>query len=106
MLEGKYKVSLNTPIGPINGVISLLTNGNSVQGIIETMGMKSSFYGSKIANEKCKFNGNLNSPFGQITYDAICTVNNNSLVLEASTSQGKIKISGTRIWNRSYSFYF
>lgn len=97
MLDGTYNISLNTPIGALNGQITLITNGNNVQGIVETMGMKNSFNGSKISNDKCKFSGNLNTPLGNLSYNAICTVQNNILDLEANTAQGNFKISGKRI---------
>ena len=97
MLDGTYNISLNTPIGALNGQITLITNGNNVQGIVETMGMKNSFNGSKISNDKCKFSGNLNTPIGNLSYNAICTVQNNILDLEANTAQGNFKISGKRI---------
>ena len=38
MLDGKYTSSLNTPMGAINGVITLMSNGNQVQGIVENYG--------------------------------------------------------------------
>ncbi len=97
MLDGKYNVNLNTPIGPIDGTISLNANGNNVQGIIEIMGMKSKFYGVKIANDKCEFNGNLDTPLGKFNYDATCTVFNDNLELTAKTPQGNLKINGKRI---------
>ena len=97
MLDGTYKVSLNSPIGPINGNITLITNGNNVQGIIETMGMKNNFSGNKIANDKCKFTGNINTPMGRINYNAICTISGNNLQLDASTGYGNFQLVGTRI---------
>ena len=96
MLDGTYNVSLKTPIGPINGIITLITNGNNVQGIIETMGIKNNFNGTKISNDKCTFQGSFNTPMGNIAYNATCSVTGDNLELEASTSQGNIKISGTR----------
>lgn len=96
MLDGTYGVSLKTPIGPLNGNITLITNGNNVKGILETMGMKSNFNGVKIANDKCKFAGNLNTPMGNINYTAICNVYGDNLELDASIPQGNIKIQGKR----------
>lgn len=97
MLDGKYNVSLNTPLGNINGSITLISNGNNVQGIIETMGMKNNFNGTKISNNVCKFTGSLNTPIGNITYNAMCSVFNNILTLEATTPQGNFQIKGNKI---------
>lgn len=97
MLDGTYKVSLATPIGPINGTITLITNGNTIQGTLETMGMKNTFNGMKIANDKCKFSDVLNTPMGKINYNAVCSVFNNTIELDISTSQGNFKITGKKI---------
>lgn len=97
MLDGTYKLSLNTPIGPLSGNIRLYTNGNNVQGILETMGMKSNFNGSKLSNDKCQFSGNLNTPMGKLNYNATCTVAGNKLELDVATSQGSFKLEGIRI---------
>ena len=97
MLDGTYKLSLNTPMGALSGNITLNTNGNNVQGILETLGMKSNFNGSKIAYDKCKFSGNLNTPMGKINYTATCIVVDNNLELDISTSQGSFNLKGKRI---------
>ena len=97
MLDGTYQISLSSPIGPLNGTLSLITNGNNVQGILETMGMKSNFSGLKIANDKCKFSGNFNTPMGKISYNAIGSVSSNNLTLDINTSQGNLKLVGKKI---------
>ena len=96
MLDGKYGILLNSPMGPINGNITLITNGNNVQGILDIMGMNSNLNGFKISNDKCKFTGNFNTPLGNINYDAVCTVNGNSLQIDANTKYGNLKIEGKR----------
>lgn len=97
MLDGTYQISVNTPLGPLKGNVILITNGNSVQGTFEVMGMKSNFNGFKIANDKCKFSSSLNTPMGNLNYNAVCTVLGNTLKLDIATSQGNINITGNRI---------
>ncbi len=97
MLDGKYTSSLNTPMGAINGTITLATNGNNVQGTIETMGMRNQFQGMKTKENECTFKGNFNTPLGNIQYTAMCTVNNNTLELMASTNKGSFKLMGKRM---------
>ena len=82
MLDGKYSSTLNTPMGAINGTITLNTNGNNVQGTIETMGMKNQFMGIKTKDNECKFSGNFNTPLGNIQYTAICIVNNGNACIK------------------------
>lgn len=96
MLDGKYKSSLNTPMGAINGTITLMSRGNNVEGIIETMGMKNTFNGLRVNENQCKFSGKFNTPLGNIEYTAICIVNNNNLELTANTNKGNFTITGIR----------
>lgn len=97
LLDGKYKATVNTPLGNINGTITLVSNGNNVQGILETMGMKNDFYGAKISNNTCKFIGDLSTPIGKFNYTATCTVNGNNLEVSAISGKNTFKINGTRI---------
>ena len=97
MLDGKYSSSLNTPMGAITGNITLMSNGNNVTGIIETMGMKNSFNGVRTKENECKFSGNFNTPMGSIQYNATCIVDGGNLELRANTNKGGFTITGKRI---------
>lgn len=97
MLDGKYASSLNTPMGAINGTITLMCKGDNVQGIMETMGMKNNFQGMKTKENECKFSGNFNTPLGNIEYDATCIVMNDTLELMANSSKGTFKLMGKRM---------
>ena len=97
MLDGKYSSSLNTPMGAINGTITLMSNGNNVQGMIETMGMRNSFSGIKTKENEGTFTGNFNTPLGNIQYNATCRVMDNNLELMANTNKGNFKLTGKRM---------
>ncbi len=97
MLDGKYSSSLNTPMGAINGTITLMSNGNNVQGIIETMGMRNNFVGIKTKENEATFKGNFNTPLGNIQYNATCVVVNGNLELMANTNKGNFKLMGKRM---------
>ncbi len=97
MLDGRYSCSLNTPMGAINGTITLMSRENNVQGIIETMGMKNAFNGMKTKENECSFKGTFNTPLGAINYTANCIVNGNMLELMTNTNKGNFKILGKRM---------
>lgn len=97
MLDGKYGCSLNTPMGALNGTVTLMSRGNNVQGILEIMGMKNEFNGVRTKDNECNFKGNLNTPMGAIEYTAICIVNGNELELMTTTNKGNFKILGKRL---------
>jgi len=97
MFNGKYSASINTPMGAINGTITLMNNNNSAQGIIEMMGMRNTFKGEMVKDNIAKFSGNFNTPLGNIEYNATCTVVNDTLELMANTNKGNFKIQGKRV---------
>lgn len=99
MFDGKYSASINSPMGPINGVVTLMSKGNNAEGFIEIMGMKNVFKGMKIKEDVAKFSGNFNTPLGNIEYNAMCTVINDTLELSANTNKGNFKIQGKRMRN-------
>lgn len=97
MFDGKYGASINTPMGNINGTITLMSRGNDAEGIIEIMGMKNNFKGVKVETNIAKFSGKFNTPMGNIEYNATCTVKDNVLELAATTNKGKFQIQGKRM---------
>lgn len=97
MLDGKYGCSLNTPMGAINGTVTLMSNRNGVQGILEIMGMNNKFNGIRTKENECSFKGNLNTPMGLIEYTATCIVNGNELELIINSNKGNFKITGKRM---------
>lgn len=96
MLDGKYSCTLNTPMGALNGSITLMSRGNDVQGILEIMGMRNGFNGKRTRQNECGFKGDFNTPIGNIEYTATCIVNGNELELITSTNKGNFKILGKR----------
>lgn len=97
MFDGKYSASINTPMGAINGAITLITKGNNAEGFIEIMGMKNKFKGMMMKPNIAKFSGNFSTPIGNIEYNAMCTVVNDTLELSANTNKGNFKIQGKRM---------
>ena len=44
MVDGKYSIVMQTPMGPVNGTLTLKTDGERLSGILEAMG-PASVYG-------------------------------------------------------------
>lgn len=97
MLDGKYSSSLNTPMGAINGTITLMSQGTNVQGVLETMGMKNNFQGKITKENECQFAGKFNTPLGAIDYQATCSVMQDTLELMANTNKGNFRLTGKRM---------
>ena len=95
-MDGKYICCANTPMGALNGTVTLECRGSNVMGTVEIMGMRNSFSGVKVSENQCNFKGNFNTPLGNIDYQATCVVKNNMLELTANTNKGNFKLNGKR----------
>lgn len=96
MIDGIYEVSLKTPMGVIQGEIGLETKNGVVNASIETMGMKNTFQNGKLMENRFSFSGDLATPFGRYSYEAIGEVRENELQLNIQTKQGNWIIEGKR----------
>ena len=68
-MDGIYETSINTPMGPIHARLTLKTNGNDLNGILEVMGMKNSITGGKVNGNVCYLNGSIQNNMINITYN-------------------------------------
>ena len=98
MIEGKYNLKLNTPIGELTGILELKLVKWSLCGTLETMGTKNNFTGGTVEGNKCAFSGEFKTPIGPITYEILGIVEGDNLDIYAETNKGRFKISGTRAW--------
>ena len=62
-INGKYNVTLQTPIGPQNGVINLRTEGNVLHGDAQIAGGGGTFTGT-VDGENGKWSTNVPNPMG------------------------------------------
>ncbi len=97
MIEGKYLIKFNTPMGQISGNLELKVQNESLSGTLEIMGGKNNFYGGKVEGNKCIFSGEFNTPIGNIKYDILGIVDEEKLSIYAETNKGRFKLEGTRI---------
>lgn len=97
MIDGKYEVSMDLPVGPIKGILYLVTDEMSVNGYLEAMGKQSPFSGGTVEGNQFRFTGNFKTILGNINYNITGTVNGNKLEIEAVTNKGNFKIEGNKI---------
>lgn len=96
-MNGNYRISMRTPIGLQNGVISFTGDGESVRGSIQTMGNTSYFQNGKANGNSFEFSGILTTGFLRLRYTAKGVVNGNKLKATVSTDYGIFQIFGTQI---------
>ena len=97
MIDGKYAVSIDLPIGRFKGILKLITNGTEVTGYIETMGKQSPFSGGIATGNQFSFSGDFKTIIGNIKYKITGIVNGDKLEIDAITNNGNFKIDGYRM---------
>lgn len=97
MIDGKYEVNIDSPMGRIKGIIGLITNGENLSGYIEAMGSKNVFEGGKIVGNTCTFVGEIKTMIGSINYTVTGKVIGDILDITANTNKGNFNIKGKKI---------
>lgn len=95
-MNGNYRVSLRTPIGVQNGMITFVNKEGSLSGSIRTMGNVSFFKNGKINGNRFEFSGSLNVGLLNLRYTAKGVVEGSNLQATAATSYGTFQIVGTK----------
>jgi len=95
-MDGIYFVTMKTPIGEMQGEITIITNNNKIKGNIKSMGMNSNFSNGIINGDVVKFSGIINSIIGNISYEAVGTIENGNIKLVANTNKGRFEIIGKK----------
>lgn len=96
-MDGKYMTVISSPIGEIKGSLTLKTNGTNLSGQIEALGMKNSFTNGYVNNNRCKFSGKIQTPMGNITYEAQGVLNGTEMTIVANTNMGKFEFKGKKM---------
>ena len=78
-MDGIYQVSMNTPMGKIDGKVILKTNGKNIEGILEIMGMKHNLNSGKVKGNQCYFKGNIKNNAMSLQYEIMGQLQNNIL---------------------------
>ena len=96
-MDGIYEINLNTPMGGMKGKVTLKSNGENLNGILEIMGMKNNLTGGKVRGNQCYFKGNLQNNALNIQYEIMGELQANILKIYAKTNMGEFKLQGRKI---------
>ncbi|MBR6033414.1 MAG: hypothetical protein IKP28_01505 [Clostridia bacterium] len=97
MIEGSYSLNLNTPMGNIPCMVNLWFEGKILNGKIEIMGSKNFLKGGKAEDNKCFFEGEINTPLGNISYKILGIIEGDKINIFAETNKGNFNLNGNRI---------
>lgn len=96
-MDGIYEIKLNTPMGAMSGKVTLKTNGENIDGVLEIMGMKNNLNGGRIKGNQCYFKGNIKNNALNIEYELMGQLTGNILNIFAKTNMGEFKLQGKKI---------
>ncbi|WP_055666925.1 hypothetical protein [Desnuesiella massiliensis] len=96
-MEGKYSITLETPMGEEKGILELKVNGDNASGTIIAKNKKNPFTGGQIKGSKLTFSGKLKIAFMTFAYTADCVIENGVLKGTVSTKHGGFKVKGNKI---------
>ncbi|WP_207641703.1 hypothetical protein [Anaeromassilibacillus senegalensis] len=97
MVDGKYSITMQTPIGPVRGMITLVTNGEKLSGVLEAMGGRHEFSGGSVQGEECVFSSEVRTTFGKIHLNVKGNVQGDVFRATAHTQMGVITAMGRRM---------
>lgn len=96
-MDGVYEISLNTPMGKLSGKVTLESNGEELNGVLEIMGMKNNLSSGKVNGNQCYFKGNIKNNAINISYEIMGQLVGNILNIYAKTNMGEFKLQGKKI---------
>jgi len=96
-MDGIYETNINTPMGNINGRVTLKTNGDNISGVLDVMGSKNQLDGGKVKGNQCYFKGNMKNNMLNIQYEIMGELKGNTLDIFAKTNMGEFKLQGKKV---------
>ena len=96
MIDGKYKISMKTPMGVKDGFLTFKTAGNDLSGVLEILGKENPFEGGTVDGNNLKFSGTFQSIMGKTPYDGEGTIDGDAIQGVSHTKMGDMPLTGTR----------
>lgn len=95
-VEGKYQVTVHTPVGPQRGSLTLRVDGASLSGILDNPKGKTEFSGGTVSGNSVDFTTKIRTPMGRLKAHVTGTVDGDTFAGTARLPLGAAKIEGTR----------
>lgn len=94
-MDGTYKVTLRTPMGTYNGMLTLRVNGQALSGKVEAMNNELEFTG-QADGDNFSFSIAFDIGWDKVKADVTGQVAGDTLTARANTSYGIIPMEGVR----------
>ncbi|MGL5149367.1 MAG: hypothetical protein ACRC7N_02190 [Clostridium sp.] len=96
-MEGKYNITLNTPMGVEHGILDFVINDGNVQGSITGRNHVNKITSGQVKGNTISFMGEIKIAIMKIRYDASCRIENGEIKGFARTKYGEFQVSGFKI---------
>lgn len=96
-VDGTYKVRVKTPMGVQEGKMTLLVEGNSLKGMLESKAGRVSFTDGRIKGNAIEFSVKINTALGHVSASVTGTVTGNRFSGIARVPFGSVEIDGVRL---------
>ena len=96
MVQGKWKITINTPMGERSGVLELLVSGNALTGSLSDADHHVAITDGKIAGNKLSWQAKITKPM-RLNFKFTATVEEDRISGAARHMLGSATFSGTRI---------
>ena len=95
-VAGRYKVTVNTPIGPQEGALTLKVDGSTLSGTLENPKGTTEFSGGTVTGNAVHFVTKIRTPIGRLKADISGAVDGDRFTGTAKLPLGSAAIDGIR----------
>ncbi len=96
-IAGTYRVTVKTPVGPQQGVLTLEVDGDSVSGTLATAKGDSAFSGGTVSGKDVHFMAKIRTPLGRLKAEISGRVSGDLFSGTAKLPLGTGQIEGVRM---------
>jgi hypothetical protein len=96
MVQGKWQITINTPMGERSGVLELLVSGKTLTGSLSDADRHVAISNGKIDGNKLSWQAKINKPM-HLSFKFTATVDEDRISGAARHLLGSATFSGTRI---------
>ena len=96
-LDGTYTVKVRTPMGSLEGNLTIQSSGNSFSGTMETPSGTSEFTNGTIDGNRISWQAETKTPMGPFDVSYTATIDGGKITGEASTPMGNAPFEGIKV---------
>lgn len=96
-VDGTYNITMNTPIGSQQAKLTLKSDGNTLNGIYESMMGAEEFSGGTVDGNRCEWNATAKTPMGPLKMKISATVDGDKISGQAVSPFGTSTFEGSKV---------